>query len=73
MDLDLNGQNASDKGKRLSGWRDLNSRPLDTPDIGSGSTDVLKRPFSLKTRILHLGVLRWTDPNGGPNGGQTHS
>jgi hypothetical protein len=29
--------------------------------------------FSLKTGILHLGVFRWTDPNGGQNGGQTHS
>jgi len=33
MDLDLSGQNASDKDKHLSGWRDLNSRPLD-PQIG---------------------------------------
>jgi hypothetical protein len=29
--------------------------------------------FSLKIRILHAGVFRWTDPNGGQNGGQTHS
>jgi hypothetical protein len=29
--------------------------------------------FSLKIRILHLDVFRWTNPNGGQNGGQTHS
>jgi hypothetical protein len=29
--------------------------------------------FSLRIRILHLGVFRWTNPNGGQNGGQTHS
>jgi hypothetical protein len=29
--------------------------------------------FSLKIRILHLGAFRWTTPNGGQNGGQTHS
>jgi hypothetical protein len=29
--------------------------------------------FSLKIWILHLGVFRWTNPNGGQNGGQTHS
>ena len=29
--------------------------------------------FSLKIRILYLGVFRWTDPNGGQKGGQTHS
>jgi hypothetical protein len=26
--------------------------------------------FSLKIRILRLGVFRWTNPNGGQNGGQ---
>jgi hypothetical protein len=30
---DQDGQMASDKVKYLSGWRDLNSRPLD-PQIG---------------------------------------
>src|SRR5215213_7915187 len=54
-----------------SGWRDLNSRPLD-PQTSAAyprmSTDV---QFPLKIRILKLGVLRWTDPNGGQNGGQT--
>ena len=29
--------------------------------------------FSLKLRDLHMGVFRWTSPNGGQNGGQTHS
>jgi pimeloyl-ACP methyl ester carboxylesterase len=29
--------------------------------------------FSLKTTILHSGVFRWTNRNGGQNGGQTHS
>jgi hypothetical protein len=29
--------------------------------------------FSLEIRILHFGVFRWTNPNGGQNGGQTHS
>ena len=28
---------------------------------------------SLKIRILHIGKFRWTNPNGGQNGGQTHS
>jgi hypothetical protein len=28
--------------------------------------------FSLKTTISHLGAFRWTNPNGGQNGGQTH-
>ena len=52
---------------------DLNSRPLD-PQTSAAcprtSTDV---HFSLKIRILHLGAFRWTNPNGGQNGGQTHS
>jgi hypothetical protein len=29
--------------------------------------------LSLKIWILHLGAFRWTNPNGGQNGGQTHS
>ena len=33
MGLAASGQNASDKAEYLSGWRDLNSRPLD-PHIG---------------------------------------
>jgi hypothetical protein len=49
---------------RGGGGQDKNSWLL-TPDIGSASTDVLKCPISLKTRFLHLGVLRWTNPNGG--------
>jgi hypothetical protein len=43
------------------------------PDIGSVSKDVPRCPVSLKLRILHLRVSRWTNPNGGQNGGQTHS
>ena len=34
------------------------------------STDV---KLSLKIGISHSGVFRWTNPNGGQNGGQTHS
>jgi hypothetical protein len=29
--------------------------------------------FSLKIWIPHLRGFRWTNPNGGQNGGQTHS
>jgi hypothetical protein len=29
--------------------------------------------LSLKIRILHMRVFRWTNPNDGQNGGQTHS
>ena len=29
--------------------------------------------FSLNIGISHLGTFRWTNPNGGQNGGQTHS
>jgi hypothetical protein len=29
--------------------------------------------FSLEIRILDLGAFRWTNPDGGQNGGQTHS
>src|SRR5512133_3355854 len=29
--------------------------------------------FPLEIRILYLGGFRWTNPNGGQNGGQTHS
>jgi hypothetical protein len=29
--------------------------------------------FSLEICIPHMGVSGWTNPNGGPNGGQTHS
>jgi hypothetical protein len=68
-----NHQNTSDKDIYRSSWRDLNSRPLD-PQTSAAcprtSTDV---QFSLKIRILYLGVFRWTNPNGGQNGGQTHS
>jgi hypothetical protein len=42
-------------------------------DIGSVSMDVPARPNFLKIRILHIGAFRWTNPNGGQNGGQTHS
>jgi hypothetical protein len=43
--------------RTLSGWRDLNSRPL-APDIGSVSKDVPRRPISLEIRILHRGVFQ---------------
>jgi hypothetical protein len=60
-------------GVYWSGWRDLNSRPLD-PQISAAcprtSADV---QFSLKMGILHFDRFRWTNPNGGQNGGQTHS
>jgi hypothetical protein len=29
--------------------------------------------FSLKIRILHLGIFRWTSPKWWSNGGQPHS
>src|SRR5215212_11091643 len=48
-----------------SGWRDLNSRPLD-PQTSAAcpgtSTDI---QLSLKIRILYLGAFRWTYANGG--------
>jgi hypothetical protein len=59
--------------KPPSGWRDLNSRPVD-PQISAAwprtSPDV---QFSLEIRILDLGAFLWTKANGGQNGGQTHS
>jgi hypothetical protein len=73
MDLEASCESAADKGKPWSGWRDLNSRPFD-PQTSAvcprPSTDV---QFSLKIRVLDLDVFRWTNPNGGQNGGQTHS
>jgi hypothetical protein len=54
-------------------WRDLNSRPLDPSTSAACLRTSTNVQFSLKIRILHLGVFRWTDPNGGQNGGQTHS
>jgi hypothetical protein len=54
-----------------SGWRDLNSRPLDpstsAPCPGT-STDI---QLSLKIGTLYSGAFRWTNANGGQNGGQT--
>jgi hypothetical protein len=34
------------------------------PDIGSMSKDIPRRPIFPKIRISHLGVFRWTKPNG---------
>src|SRR5215203_6998999 len=54
-----------------SGWRDLNSRPLD-PSTSAAcpgtSTDI---QLSLKIRTLYSGAFRWTNANGGQDGGQT--
>jgi hypothetical protein len=55
------------------GWRDLNSRPLDPQTSAACPRTSSCVQFSLKIRILHLGVFRWTNPNGGQNGGQTHN
>ena len=66
-------RSASPPTLKSPGWRDLNSRPLD-PQTSAAcprtSTDV---QFSLKIRILHFDVFRWTNPNGAQNGGQTAS
>jgi hypothetical protein len=56
-----------------SGWRDLNSRPLDPQTSAACPRTSPHVQFSLKIRVLHFGVFRWTNPNGGQNGGQTHS
>jgi hypothetical protein len=66
-------QTCSDKVFRSSGWRDLNSRPLDPQTSAACPRTSPDVQFSLRIRILHLSVFRWTDPNGGQNGGQTHS
>jgi hypothetical protein len=72
MGLDLSGQSAYDKVERWSGWRDLNSRPLNPQTSAACPRTSPDVQFSLKIRILHLQVFRWTNPNGGQNGGQTH-
>ena len=51
----------------------LNPRALDPQTSAAWPRMASNIHFSLKTRIQHLDVLRWTDPNGGQNGGQTHS
>jgi hypothetical protein len=60
-------------GLSLSGWRDLNSRPLDPQTSAACPRTSSDVQSCLEIRILHSGVLRWTNPNGGQNGGQTHS
>jgi hypothetical protein len=64
---------ATDKAIHWSGWRDLNSRPLDPQTSAACPWTSPHVQFSLKIRILHIDVFRWTNPNGGQNGGQTHS
>jgi hypothetical protein len=54
-------------GKTKNSWL---LTPRHRQRVRETSTDVQS---SLKIRILHLGVFRWTNPNGGQNGGQTHS
>jgi hypothetical protein len=56
-----------------SGWRDLNSRPLDPQTSAACPRMSGYVQFSLKIRIPHLHGFRLTNPNGGQNGGQTHS
>jgi hypothetical protein len=50
--------------KPPSGWRDLNSRPL-TPDIGSVSKDVPRRPVLLKNKDSALRRISVDNTNGG--------
>jgi hypothetical protein len=64
-----------DRGKRLSlgeilsGWRDLNSRPLDPQTLAARPRTSPDVQFSLEIRILDLDAFRWTKANGG----QAHS
>ena len=48
-------------------------QPLDPQTSAAHPRTSPNVQFSLKIRILYLGVFRWTNPNGGQNGGQTHS
>jgi hypothetical protein len=57
----------------LSGWRDLNSRPLDPQTSAARPRTSSYIQFSLKLSIFDLRGFRWTNTNGGQNGGQTHS
>ena len=69
MDLDLSSQNASDKVKHLSGWRDLNSRPLD-PQIGGSHYAALPEragPMKAARNVLACCRARCVGPKLGPN------
>ena len=66
-------ENPIKQGHSPSGWRDLNSRPLDPQTSAACPRMSPHGQFSLKIRILYLGVFRWTNPNGGQDGGQPHS
>jgi hypothetical protein len=44
-----------------------------TPDIGSVSRDVFRRSNFLENKDFAVGRISVENPNGGQNGGQTHS
>jgi hypothetical protein len=46
MDRDRSGQSAADKDEYLSGWRDLNSRPLDPQSSALPSCATARGPRS---------------------------
>jgi hypothetical protein len=60
MGLDLSGKCAADKDKCLSGWRDLNSRPLDPQTSAACPRTSGDVRFSLRIRLLHFGGFRRT-------------
>jgi hypothetical protein len=65
MGLDLSGQSAYDKVERWSGWRDLNSRPLDPQTLAAWPRTSPDVQFSLEIRIRDLDAFLWTKANGG--------
>ena len=71
--ISQNMQYASDKHFHLSGWPDLNRRPLDPQTSAACPRTSSDVQFPQKIWTLHLAGFRWTNPNGCQNGGQTHS
>jgi hypothetical protein len=67
------GPTRSDEVDRLVGLARFDSRPRDPQSSAACPQTSSDARFSLKIGISHLGVFRWTNPNGGQNGGQTHS
>ena len=55
------------------GAEGLEPRPLACKTSAACPRPSADVQFSLEIRISHLGVFRWTNPNGGRNGGQTQS
>ena len=51
MDPSLNGQSAADKAMSRSGWRDLNSRPLDPQNNQGVRCGALQCDFERKTAM----------------------